>query len=80
MAKPEVLERVKKVTGKVLGVDPREIKPADHFVFDLGAESSQSVELVMAFEAEFGLEMNQEQALTVQTVEGAAEFIGGLLK
>ncbi len=80
MANPAVLERVKKVTGRVLGLDPAEIKPTDHFIFDLGAESTQSVALVMAFEAEFNIEMNQEQALAVQSVEAAADFIAGHLK
>ncbi len=80
MADPQVLERVKKVIGRVLGLDPAEIKPTDHFIFDLGAESSQSVELVMGFEAEFGIEMDQEKALAVQSVEAAADFIAGYLK
>jgi acyl carrier protein len=62
MSNTQVMERVKQVTGKVLGVEPGEIKPSDSFIFDLGAESSQSVELVMAFEAEFNIDMDQEQA------------------
>ena len=80
MADGDVLQRVTQVTGRVLGLDPSEIKPTDHFIFDLGAESSQSVQLVMAFEAEFNIDMDQEQALAVQTVGGAAEFIGKHLR
>ncbi len=80
MAKKEVLERVIKVTGKVLGLEPSEIKPTDNFVFDLGAESVQSVELVSAFEAEFNIDMDQEQAMAVASVEAAADFIGKYLK
>jgi acyl carrier protein len=76
MSNTQVMERVKQVTGKVLGVEPGEIKPSDSFIFDLGAESSQSVELVMAFEAEFNIDMDQEQALAAQTVDEAAAFIG----
>ena len=58
-----------------LGLDHSEIEPSDSLVFDLGVESSQSVESVTAFEAEFDIDMDQEQALAVQTVEGAADFI-----
>ncbi len=75
MADKEVLERVTKVTARVLGLDPSEIEPSANFIFDLGAESSQSVELVMGFEAEFDIDMDQEQALAVQSVSDAAEFI-----
>jgi acyl carrier protein len=80
MAEKIVLERVIKVTGRVLGLDPAEIKPADNFVFDLGAESVQSVELIAAFESEFNIEMDQEQALAVQTVSDAADFVARYLK
>jgi acyl carrier protein len=76
MANPEVLSRVTAVTARVLGLDPQDIPPGANFVFDLGAESVQSVALVSGFEAEFGIEMDREQALAIQTVQGAAEFIG----
>ena len=79
MADAEVLQRVVKVTARVLGLDPETIKPTDNFVFDLGAESVQSIELVAGFEEEFGLEMEQEAALAVQTVQGAADFVGKYL-
>ena len=46
-----------------------------NFVFDLGAESTQSVQLVAAFEEEFGIEMEGEAALSVQTVGDAVDFI-----
>jgi len=62
MAPSDVLQRVVNVTARVLGLDPSEIEPGSNFVFDLGAESSQSLELVMAFEAEFDIEMDQEKA------------------
>jgi acyl carrier protein len=76
MDQDQVLDRVKKVTGKVLSIDPNEIKPSDSFIFDLGAESMQSVELVMAFEAEFDIDMDQDQALAAQTIESAVAVIG----
>jgi len=80
MADKEIMERVIGVTARVLALDPRSIKPSDNFVFDLGAESVQSVELVASFEQEFGIELDEDAALAVQTVEGAAEFIARHLK
>ena len=70
-----VEERVKAVTGKVLGLDPAEIRPENSFTEDLGAESVQSIELVAMFEEEFGIEMDEDEALAVETVGGAVEFI-----
>lgn len=75
MNKSEVEQRVKKVVCQVLGVSEDMITPQSHFVFDLGAESTQSVELVAAFEAEFDIEMDDEAALAVDTVGGAVDFI-----
>ena len=70
-----VEERIKAVTGRVLNIDPAGIKPGDNFAADLGAESVQSVELVAMFEEEFGIEMDEDQALSVQTVRDAVEYI-----
>jgi len=72
----EIERRVKKVVCHVLRVDEGMIEPGSHFVFDLGAESTQSVELVAAFEGEFDIEMDEESALKVQTVGDAVAFIG----
>ncbi|MHC4445218.1 MAG: acyl carrier protein [Planctomycetota bacterium] len=80
MADNDVLQRVTEVTARVLGLDIDAIEPSANFVFDLGAESVQSVELVAAFEEEFGIEMDEDAALAVATVEGAAEFIAQHLK
>jgi acyl carrier protein len=80
MADNDVLARVIKVTARVLNHDPGEIKPGDSFAFDLGAESVQSVELVAAFEEEFGIEMDEDAALAVDTVGAAADFIAKHLK
>ena len=70
-----VEDRVKQVTARVLKVDPEQIKPDDSFAFDLGAESVQSIELVAMFEEEFDIEMDEDAALSVETVSGAVEFI-----
>jgi len=70
-----VQERVKAVTARVLNVDESEIKPESAFTTDLGAESVQSVELVASFEEEFGIEMDEDAALSVQTVGDAVDFI-----
>jgi acyl carrier protein len=75
-----VAERVKAVTARVLSLDPSEIQPGHHFAADLGAESIQSVELVAMFEEEFGIEMDEEEALSVETVGGAVEFITKVCK
>ncbi len=79
MADKDVLKRVTAVTARVLGLDTEAIKPGDNFVFDLGAESVQSVELLAAFEQEFDIEMDEDSALAIQTVEGAADHIAKYL-
>ncbi len=78
--KSDVLQRVVKVTSHVLGVEPGKIQPSSSFVLDLGAESVQSVELVAAFEEEFGIEMEEDAALAVDTVGAAVDFISKYLK
>ena len=80
MEKSEVLERVVKVTCGVLNIDREMIKPESNFVFDLGAESTQSIELVAGFEEEFDIEMDQDEALEVQTIGDAVDFIAGYLE
>ena len=71
----DVEERVRKVTAQLLKVDVGEVKPESHFVRDLGAESIQSIELVAAFEAEFDIEMDEDEALQVKNVGDAVAFI-----
>ena len=75
-----VEERVIAVTAKVLRLDPSEIKPEHAFTTDLGAESVQSVELVAMFEEDFGIEMDEDAALSVQTVGDAVAFITDVCK
>lgn len=70
-----VEERVKAVTANVLKLNIDEIKMDDNFTADLGAESVQSIELVAMFEEEFGIEMDEDAALSVQTVGEAVDFI-----
>lgn len=71
----EIEERVKQVICRVLGVEPDLVTPQAHFVFDLGADSVQSVQLVAAFEAEFDIDMDNDAALRVQSVGAAVDFI-----
>lgn len=80
MDKAEIKSRVEKVTAQVLKIDPKEITPNANFAFDLGADSMQSIELIAAFEEEFNIQMDEQKAREVQTVEGAVDFIAGYLK
>ena len=73
-------ERVKAVTAKVLRLNADDIKMENDFTADLGAESVQSIELVAMFEEEFGIEMDEDAALSVQTVGDAIEFIKKVCK
>ena len=73
-------ERVVAVTARVLQLDESGIKLDDVFTTDLGAESIQSVELVAMFEEEFGVEMDEDDALSITTVGSAVEFVGKVCK
>jgi len=75
-----VEERVIAVTARVLQIDPGTIKPEHTFTVDLGAESVQSIELVAAFEEEFGIEMDEDAALSVNNVGDAVRFITEVCK
>jgi len=75
-----VEERVKAVTARVLKMPAEKIKNEHSFSVDLGAESIQSVELVAMFEEEFGIEMDEVSALSVETVDKAVEYITNLCK
>ena len=75
MDSKEIQDRVVKVVCEVLGVDGEMVTPGSNFVFDLGAESSQSIQLVAGFEEEFSIDMDNEAALAVQTVGDAVAFI-----
>lgn len=77
MEKAEIQEKVVKVVCGVLNISDDMVELESNFVFDLGAESTQSVQLVAAFEEEFGIEMDGEAAMAVQTVGDAVDFLDG---
>jgi acyl carrier protein len=68
-------ERVKKIVAEQLGVKEEDVKPAASFVEDLGADSLDTVELVMALEEEFETEIPDEEAEKITTVQLAIDYI-----
>lgn len=74
---PPVFDRVKAIVVEQLGVEADEVSPQSKFVEDLGADSLDVVELVMALEDEFDLEIPDEQAEKIATVGEAAKYIEG---
>ena len=79
MEKQEVQTRVKQVVSRVLKMDEGSIADEANLIFDLGADSMQSLELVAGFEEEFDIEMDQDKALEIQSIDGAVEFIEGYI-
>ena len=75
MDKKVVQEKVINIVSKVLKMAESEISQDANFIFDLGADSMQSLELIAGFEEEFNIEMDEDKALAVQTVSDAVEFI-----
>ncbi|MBN2288231.1 MAG: acyl carrier protein [Candidatus Glassbacteria bacterium] len=71
----EVLARVIKVTAEVLDIDESEVAEDKSFSYHLGAESIDSIKLVVAFDEEFGIEMDEAEATQVQTVGAAVKYI-----
>jgi acyl carrier protein len=67
--------RVKKVVADQLNVDEAEVKMESSFIDDLGADSLDNVELVMAFEEEFGIEISDDDADTIKSVGDAFSYI-----
>ena len=76
----DVADRVKKIVIEHLGVEDGQVKPEAKFIDDLGADSLDTVELVMAFEEEFGVEIPDDAAEKIQTVGDAIGFIKGNAK
>ncbi|HEV3253630.1 MAG TPA: acyl carrier protein, partial [Candidatus Acidoferrales bacterium] len=70
-----VEERVKQIIVEQLGVDEAEVTPTASFVDDLGADSLDTVELVMAFEEAFSVEIPDEDAEKIATVKDAIDYI-----
>jgi acyl carrier protein len=68
-------EKVKEIIAKQLGVNPTEVTPEASFVEDLGADSLDTVELVMAFEEAFNIEIPDEDAEKIARVKDAVEYI-----
>ena len=71
----DIEEQVKKIVIDHLGIDASKVTPESKFIDDLGADSLDTVELVMAFEEKFGIEIPDDAAETIQTVKDAIDFI-----
>lgn len=75
-----IFDDVKAVVVEQLNVDANEVKPESKFVEDLGADSLDVVELVMALEEKFDVEIPDDQAEKIQTVQNAVDFIENIKK
>jgi acyl carrier protein len=74
-----IVERVKKIVAEQLGVKEEEVEASNSFVEDLGADSLDTVELVMALEEEFETEIPDEEAEKITTVQLAIDYINNNL-
>ena len=72
-----VEEKVKEIIVDQLGVDENQVKPEASFIDDLGADSLDTVELVMALEEEFDIEIPDEDAEKITSVQNAVDYIKG---
>ena len=75
MADKPIDQRVKEIVVEQLGVKPDQVTPAAKFIEDLGADSLDTVELVMALEEEFGIEVPDEQAEKLQSVGDVIKYV-----
>ena len=75
-----VESKIKTIIAEQLGVKPEEVTPNASFVDDLGADSLDTVELIMALEEEFSVEIPDEDARSVKTVKDVVDYIDGKLK
>lgn len=73
-------EKVKDIIVDKLGVAAEKVKEDSHFIDDLGADSLDTVELVMAFEEEFGVEIPDEDAQKISTVRSAVDYLSKKIK
>lgn len=71
----EIADRVKTIIVDKLGVDESQVSPAAAFTTDLGADSLDTVDLIMEFEKEFGIKIPDEEAEKIQTVGDAIKYI-----
>jgi len=76
MSQEEIFEKVKSIVTEQLGVEASVVKPEASFANDLGADSLDVVELVMALEEEFDIEIPDEAAEEIATVQDAVDYIG----
>ena len=77
MTNPSIEERVARIVCNQMGTSPEKITPETSFVNDLGADSLDTVELVMEFEDEFEISIPDEDAEKIQTVGNAVQYITG---
>lgn len=70
-----IAERVKKIVAEQLGVEEEQVTAEASFMDDLGADSLDTVELVMALEEEFDIEISDEDAEKIQTVKDAVDYV-----
>jgi acyl carrier protein len=75
VATPEMQERLKKIVAEQLGVDESKIVPSARFTEDLNADSLDLVEMIMSLEEEFGVEIPDEDAEKILTVQDALDYI-----
>ncbi|CBN58394.1 MULTISPECIES: acyl carrier protein [Kamptonema] len=75
MSQDDIFVKVKKIVADQLEVDANDVKPESSFANDLGADSLDTVELVMALEEEFDIEIPDEAAEGIATVQAAVDFI-----
>lgn len=75
MAEKQIEEKVKDIIVEQLGVNPEQVTPEASFIEDLGADSLDTVELVMAFEEEFSVEVPDEEAEKLQKVGDVIKYI-----
>ncbi len=79
MEREEVEAKVKKVIAAVLKKNVETISPTANFIFDLGADSMQSLQLIAGFEEEFDIAMDEDKSLEVQNVADAVDYIKSLI-
>jgi acyl carrier protein len=75
MSQQEIFEKVRKIVAEQLEVNPSQVTPEANFANDLGADSLDTVELVMALEEEFDIEIPDEAAEQIATVQAVVDYI-----